>query len=141
VILALGLLWPASAAAKVLSVGVDEANFRSGPSTKHEVVFTAIRHFPVKVLERVKGWVKVEDFEGDSGWVASYLLTEVPTVIISVDKANLRKAPSTSSGVADVAERSQVFRVVEKKGDWLKLAVGKEERGWIRNDLVWGDGS
>jgi SH3-like domain-containing protein len=43
--------------------------------------------------------------------------------------------------VADVAERSQVFRVVEKKGDWLKLAVGKEERGWIRNDLVWGDGS
>lgn len=123
----------------MLSVAVEEANFRKGPSQQDDIVFTAVRLFPVKVVERTKGWVKVEDFEGDQGWVASHLLAEDPTVIVTATHANLRKEPSTKSEVVGTAEHAEVYRVVERKEQWLKLSADDEERGWIRDDLVWGD--
>jgi SH3-like domain-containing protein len=123
----------------ILSVAVDEANFRSGPSQQHDIVFTAIRYFPVKVVERVKGWIKVEDFEGDQGWVADHLLSEEPTVIVSAEHANLRKEPNVKSEAIGTADHAQVYKVIERRERWLKLSSEDEERGWIRDDLVWGD--
>jgi SH3-like domain-containing protein len=129
----------AASKSKTQSVAVREANFRTGPSIKHDVAFTAIKFYPVKILKRVRGWVEVEDFEGDRAWIALRLLSVAPTVVVSVDKANLRGKASTKSEVVDKVEKSQVFRVVERKGRWLRLAADDDERGWIREDLVWGD--
>ena len=126
-------------ATPTLSVAVEEANFRKGPSQQHDIVFTAVRHFPVKVVERTKDWVKVQDFEGEEGWVASHLLSEDPTVIVTATHANLRKEPSTRSELVGTAEHAEVYRVVERKEQWIKLSADDEERGWIRDDLVWGD--
>ncbi len=131
-------LLPNTAWAEMLSVAVHEANFRSGPSKKHEVVFTAIQHYPVQVVKRVGGWVNVEDFEGDRAWVAASLLSKKTTVIVKVNRANLRAEPTTESKVAGKTAMAEVFVVSERKGRWLRLRFGDEERGWIRDDLVWG---
>jgi len=145
---ALGLLWvtalaawllPGTAWAEMLSVAVQEANFRAGPLKKHEVVFTAIQHYPVKVVKRLGGWVNVEDFEGDRAWVAASLLSKQDTVIVKVSRANLREKPTTKSKVVGKTEQAEVFVVEERKGRWLRLSFGKEPRGWIRDDLVWGE--
>jgi SH3-like domain-containing protein len=93
----------------------------------------------VKVIERQKDWVKVEDFEGEQGWIAAKLLAKDHTVIVSAEHANLRKEPSLHAELAGTAERTEVYRVVERRGHWLKLSADDEERGWIRDDLVWGD--
>jgi len=131
-------LLPNTAWAEMLSVAVQEANFRAGPSKKHEVVFTAIQHYPVKVVKRLGGWVNVQDFEGDRAWVAASLLSKRATVIVKVNRANLRTQPTTQSKVAGKTELAEVFVVSERKGRWLRLTFGDEERGWIRDDLVWG---
>jgi SH3-like domain-containing protein len=140
------LLVPSAAAAKdaaksdgLMSVKVDEANFRAGPSTSHEIMFTAIRFYPVKVLKHSKDWVKVADYEGDEAWIAGRLLSPEPTVIVSVDNANLREKGNTKSRVVGKVERSQVFRALERDGDWLKIAGDDNALGWIRQDLVWGE--
>jgi SH3-like domain-containing protein len=131
-------LLPSTAMAEMLSVAVQEANFRAGPSKKHEVVFTAIQHYPVKVVGRKGGWVHVEDYEGDQAWVAARLLSKEKTAIVKVDRANLREKATIQSKVVGKVELAEVFIVKERKALWLHLFVGDEERGWIRKDLVWG---
>ncbi len=131
-------LLPSTALAEMLSVAVREANFRAGPSKKHEVVFTAIQHYPVKVVGRNGGWVQIEDYEGDRAWVAARLLCKQQTVIVKVDRANLRAKPTIRSKVVGKVELAEVFAVKVRQGRWLHLFVGDEERGWIRDDLVWG---
>ena len=122
----------------MLSVAVREANFRAGPSKRHEVLFTAIEHYPVRVTKRAGGWVRVVDFEGDRAWIARRLLERAPAVIVKVPRANLRERPTTKSAVVDKVERAQVFEVATRKGKWLALTAEGERRGWIREDLVWG---
>ena len=60
---------PGMAFAQILSVKGPKANFRKGPSVKNEILYTADKNYPVKVLKRQKGWIRVEDFQGDKGWV------------------------------------------------------------------------
>ncbi len=131
-------LLPSTALAEMLSVAVQEANFRAGPSKEHQIVFTAIQHYPVKVVGRNGGWVHVQDYEGDRAWVAARLLCKQKTAIVKVDRANLRKKPTIRSKVVAKVELAEVFLVKARQGLWLHLFVGDEERGWIRHDLVWG---
>ena len=128
----------AAPSSKMLSVAVNEANFRKGPSTQHEILFSAIRHYPVRELKRIKDWVLVEDFEGEQGWVAARLVTRKPAVIVRVNRANMRAKPTVKAAVVHKAERGEVYRVTGKKGRWLKLSAGEDLNGWLRGDLAWG---
>ncbi|WP_437683900.1 SH3 domain-containing protein [Sorangium sp. So ce131] len=137
VLVALAAL-PGAARAEILSVNVPVANFRAGPSTSEPVEFTATRYYPVKVLEREDGWCKIKDFEGDLAWVAGRLLARVTTVVIKVSRGNVREAPTTSAEVAFQVQRGEVFKVLGRKGRWLRVAALQGETGWVREDLAWG---
>ncbi|WP_437875383.1 SH3 domain-containing protein [Sorangium sp. So ce513] len=125
-------------AEEMLSVKVPVANFRAGPSTSEPVEFTATRYYPVKVLEREGGWCKIKDFEGDLAWVADRLLGRISTIVIKVPRGNVRKAPTTAAEVAFQTERGEVFKVVDRKGRWLRVVNEGGDKGWVREDLAWG---
>ena len=44
-------------------------NLRSGPGTKHAVVFTVGKGIPFRVVKRSGKWVLVEHYDGDRGWI------------------------------------------------------------------------
>lgn len=121
------------------AVEVPKANFRTAPSLKADVLFTATRYFPVEILETKGEWVRIRDFEKEESWVAKRLLGDVHTVAIEVEKGNVRGGPSTQDEVVDRVEYGEVFRVVERKGRWLKIATPEETVGWVRDDLTWGE--
>ena len=47
----------------------DKCNVRSGPGTRHAVVFTVEKGVPFKVLERKSEWIHVQHEDGDQGWI------------------------------------------------------------------------
>src|SRR5690348_17354220 len=91
------LLLPSLASAQVLSVKGASANFREKPSETAKIKFSADKFYPVEVVEKKAGWVKVKDFEGEEAWVAERLLSKQASVVISTDKANIREAANTTS--------------------------------------------
>src|SRR5688500_18071622 len=93
------LLLPQIASAETLSVKGASANFRDKPTEGAKIKFSADKFYPVEVIEKKNGWLKVKDFEGDEAWVAERLMTKQPSVVISADKANVRESPNTSSDV------------------------------------------
>ncbi|MEM9693328.1 MAG: SH3 domain-containing protein [Myxococcota bacterium] len=135
------LTGPGSATAntQTLAVKVPKANFRAGPSRKHDVLFTATRYFPVHVVKKKGDWALVRDFEKEEAWISSKLLAPTHTVVVEVKKGNVRDKPSTKGEVVDKVEYGEVFRVVKRKGRWLQIATPKSTLGWVRNDLTWGE--
>lgn len=51
-----------------------QVNVRSGPGTRHPVVFTAERGVNFRVLDEEGRWVFVEHEDGDRGWVHGSLV-------------------------------------------------------------------
>ena len=126
-------------AAEYVSVQKDGVNVRSGPSTKDEVRWEVFKNFPLQVVKRQGDWVQVTDFEGDTGWIYSSLLSTNKSVIVRKSKVNLRDQPNTDKGTRIIAivKYGVVFTPLEKKDDWLKVRHADGTVGWISRDLVW----
>ncbi len=52
----------------------DKCNIRSGPGTGYEIVFTAERGIPFKIIKRKGNWIYVRHTDGDKGWIYKSLV-------------------------------------------------------------------
>lgn len=132
------LLIGASAHAEYRSVSVSSANFRTGPSTKEPIMFTADRYYPVKVIRCEDGWCETRDFEGDRAWVAERLLSDQAAVVVNVDRANIRHDPTTRSKVLFRVDWGEALKVTERRDDWLAIEDIEGATGWLFAELAWG---
>ncbi len=124
-------------AAERMTVNVDTANIRSGPDTRHDVLWKVELYHPIDVIKKSGGWYEFKDYEGDRGWIYAKLVTTFPSVIVLKDKCNVRTGPSTDNDVAFTVERGVPFRVLEKKESWLHIRHADGDSGWIYAPLVW----
>ena len=96
------------------------------------------RGYPLKIVKRQGGWVKVTDYEGDSGWVHASLVEKGSTVIVNAkDKINMRSAPSTKSKIVAEVYRGVVLAKITTKGKWVKVKHDEGVIGWIYRPLLW----
>ncbi len=124
--------------AEYVSVVKDGVNVRTGPSTDKPVYMELFKGYPLKVLEKKGDWLKITDFEKDTGWIHSSLTKTGNTVIVSAsDKVNMRSGPGTKNpGIANIA-KGVVLEVVTRKGNWVKLKHLSGTNGWIYGPLLW----
>jgi len=123
------------------SIGKEEVNIRSGPSLKDEILLKAPLGYPVKI-EKTKGeWLYVRDWINNRGWVHKTLVSEIPTAVVVVKKANVRSGPGTDKSVVAEVLEGEIYRILDRKGRWLRIGYyhGSEPLGWVRNDMVFGE--
>jgi len=137
------LLISLPAMAEVLSVKGASVNLRTEPNTKSTIKWQYGSGFPLKILQKQGEWVKVTDFEQDTGWINRSLLSTTPHVIVKVNKntkknINIRKGPSTKTEIVGKAFYGVVFEVLERKKDWVKVRYEIGLEGWISANLLWG---
>ncbi|MBU0968171.1 MAG: SH3 domain-containing protein [Proteobacteria bacterium] len=123
--------------AEYASVSKDGINIRSGPDANAEVYWEVFKDFPLKVLQRKKEWAKVEDFEGDTGWIYAPLLNAKKTVIIKVKKANIRVGPGDNYEIVASALYGVVFNPGKTDGDWVEISHADGTKGWVHKSLIW----
>ena len=133
-----------SAIAEFLSVKGDNVNLRAKPDTLSPVKWEYGKGFPLKVLEKKGEWVKVADFEQDTGWINRSLLSSTPHVIVNVNKdskkfINIRQGPSTKDNVVGKAYYGVVFQRLEVKSGWVKVRHESGLEGWVNSSLLWGN--
>jgi len=125
-------------AAEYVSVKKDNVHIRSGPSTTDPVVMEVFSGFPLQVQETKGKWLRVTDYEKDSGWISKDMTDDTPTVIVvAKSSANMRQEPNTKSAkVADV-EPGVVLQLISKKGEWRQVKHSSGTSGWLHDSLVW----
>ena len=126
-----------NAAAERLAVKVEVANIRSGPGTKFDILWQVQKYHPILTLKREGAWYQFQDFENDRGWIHESLVSDISAVITVRPKCNIRKGPGTGYAIAFTVENGVPFRVLERRGKWLKVQHADGDRGWIHLSLVW----
>lgn len=123
---------------RFVSLKADEGNARRGPSLSHRIdwVFTR-RDMPLEVTAEYGHWRRVQDRDGQGGWVHYSLLSGVRTVIVETDMMPLRVKPDTEAPVNAYAEAGVVARLENCSLDWCRIEANGAS-GWVRKSGLWG---
>lgn len=125
------------------SIKGDNVQLRSGPGTQYKAKWQYGDGFPFKVIDRKGRWIKIRDFENDSGWVYKKYTTQKGHMIVKANKGkkkkiNIRKGPSTKYEIVGQAYYGVVFQTLEQKKGWAKVKHESGLTGWIKRSLLWG---
>ncbi len=123
---------------RYVSLKGSEGNARRGPSLSHRIDWV-FRHrdMPLVVTAEFGHWRRVEDKDGQGGWIHYSLLSGVRTALITADMAELHSSPRAESAVVAKAENGAIVRLEECSIDWCRISGGGE-RGWVPKTAIWG---
>ena len=123
---------------RFVSLKAEEGNVRRGPSLSHRIdwVFKR-RNMPLQVTGEYGHWRRVQDREGQGGWVHYSLLSGVRHVIVDADLTALRLKPSKEAAVNAYAEAGVVARLEDCTLDWCRITASGS-KGWVEKKTIWG---
>ncbi len=122
------------------SIEEPEARMRTGPSTEFPVKWIYKRqNLPLKVVAVHSVWRKVEDPDGDQGWMHVRLLSPKRTAVITGSGISaLRENPGDTARIAWRVEPGVVGRIEECEKGWCRFE-NAGRYGYIENDRIWGE--
>lgn len=126
------------AQARMVCIDGNKVNMRTGPGEKYEVMWELGRGYPLQVIETRGQWVKVSDFENDTGWVFQKLLARSGHFIVKKPRINIRSGPGRNHSIVGKANYGVVFKTLDRRKGWVKVRHEKGLTGWVFRDLVWG---
>ncbi len=123
--------------AERLTVAVDVANIRGGPGTKYDILWKIGKYHPLNILKKSGSWYHFSDFEGDEGWIHRSLIQKIPAVITRNNKCNIRSGPGTGFKILFAVDKGIPFKILKRKGNWIRIEHSDGDKGWIHKSLVW----
>ena len=123
---------------KFLSLKNNEVNLRQGPSFEYPIKFIYIKKYlPVEVLDKSETWIKIKDFENNSGWIHVSQLSKKKTAICKKNNSILYRKPTIFSKPIAKLEVGRLVLIKKCKEKWCKINSGRYE-GWIFKKVLWG---
>jgi SH3-like domain-containing protein len=125
---------------RYVSLKTTEGNVRRGPSLTHKIdwVFQR-RDMPLQVTGEFGHWRRVQDRDGQGGWIHFSLLSGNRTVIIDRDLTPLHVKPDNAAEVNAYAEAGVVAELGSCGPEWCRVSAGGQ-RGWAHKEALWGVG-
>ncbi len=123
---------------RFVSMKSSSANVRRGPSTSNRVDWV-LRHrgTPLIVLAEYQEWFRIEDVDGEGGWVHTKLLSQRRTVLVQEDLLLLRETPSNSGRKLARLEAGVVLRLGGCQPNWCEASI-EGHTGWLPKSGIWG---
>ena len=121
------------------SIAAGQALMRTGPDRTYPALWLYKRRdLPVKVLQVVGPWRRVQEQDGTSGWMLATLLAARRTgVIVNGGLRPIRSGPSADSDLLWQAEPGVIGRISKCDGSYCRIQIG-EKIGFIEQGALWG---
>jgi SH3-like domain-containing protein len=121
------------------SIASGEAMTRTGPARTYPGIWLYKRRdLPVRVVQRHENWRKIEDPDGDQGWMLVTLLSDRRTAMVKDGSPrDVRSGASPGSAVRYRVEAGTVGRIDHCDGRACHIAFGGKE-GWIAQGDLYG---
>jgi len=126
---------------RFVSLKTDEGNARRGPALDQRIDWVFVREdMPLQITAEYGHWRRVEDRDGEGGWVHYSLLSGTRTVIIDQDRLPLRTRPEEDGPEVALMEQNVVARLETCEVDWCRVSAGGYG-GWAPKSALWGVGA
>jgi SH3-like domain-containing protein len=120
------------------SISADEARMRVGPSLDYPSNWIYRRRdLPVKVVQTLGNWRKIEDSDGTQGWMHVRLLSDTQTAIVTGGVSPLRKAPNEAADILFRVQPGVVGRLSDCRDGWCRFDT-HGQRGFVQTKALWG---
>lgn len=120
------------------SIAKSEALARVGPSQDYPAKWLyKQRDLPVRVIDTMPGWRKIEDPDGTQGWMHVRLLKDDTTGIVKGGVADMRDGPSNDSPVLYRLAPGVVGRLRGCASGWCAFEVNGKS-GYVAERGLWG---
>lgn len=121
------------------SIAAGQALMRTGPDRTYPALWLYKRRdLPVKVLQVVGPWRRVQEQDGSSGWMLATLLAARRTgVVTGGGLTPIRSGPSADSEMLWQAEPGVIGRISKCDGQFCRIEIG-EKVGYIQESAIWG---
>jgi len=140
-LLALGMaaaVWPA-VASDYRTVGVPVAILYDAPSQKGQKLYLIREQTPVEAVVRLEGWVKVRDAEGTLAWIEAGSLSEMRSLVVIAERAEIRQADNAEAPViAELGKWVAVEWLGTAAPGWARVKHRDGATGFVRSTQVWG---
>ena len=121
-----------------LSLKNNEVNLRQGPSFEYPIkLIYKKKYLPIIVLDKSGPWKKIRDFENNTGWIHTVLLSKKKSAINIKNNSVLYKKPTIYSKPIAKLETGRLVLIKKCKIKWCKITSGGYS-GWIFKDSLWG---
>lgn len=123
---------------RYVSLKSNEGRARRGPNRSHRVdwIYT-LRDMPLRVTAEFEHWRRVEDHEGQGGWMHYALLSGVRTALVMAEMAPMLSHPRGGAHEIAHLEQGVVARIMSCDPSWCRLRAGNL-RGWVAREALWG---
>lgn len=123
---------------RFVSMKAKQGNVRRGPSLTHRIDWV-FQHTstPLLITAEFGHWRRVQDKDGQGGWMHYALLSGVRTVIVNQVNLTLRIKPNQHAAPAAYAEEGAVAHLKECIADWCFISA-KGYGGWALKADLWG---
>ena len=132
------LAFTSVAHAEMVSISRHKVSMRSGPGTKYQIKWELGLGYPLKVISSKGNWLKVTDYESDTGWVDKKLVGKTPYMIVKNEKTIICDGPGEKQRIVGEANLGVVLRTIQHKKGWVRVKHESGLTGWVRQDLLWG---
>ena len=117
----------------------EAASAYDAPSAKAKPLFVVLAGTPVELVVGLDSWSKVRDSKGDLVWIEKKYLAEKRTVIVRVERAQVRATGDEKAALVFEAERDVVLDLIEAApGGWVKVRHRDGQAGYLKVAQVWG---
>lgn len=114
-----------------------EVNLRVGPGKRYPISWVYVKsNVPVIILCEFDNWRKIQDPDGDQGWVHQNMISKKRTGMIKSENSIIYKDGNKSSKIARI-EHGAIVRILSIRQDVVKIDAGGT-RGWVKKDDLWG---
>ncbi|MBM2575229.1 aspartyl-trna synthetase [Jannaschia sp. Os4] len=123
---------------RFVSMKAAEGYARRGPSREHRIDWVyKRRHMPVRIVDEYGHWRRVQDAEGQGGWMHYSLLSGTRTVLVRGERVQMRRKADPEAKAAAVLEHGVIAWLDRCEGGWCRIEAGARG-GWVPVGDLWG---
>ena len=120
------------------SIAARQAMMRTGPDRSYPALWIYQRRdLPVRVVQIVGAWRRVQEQDGTTGWMLASLLSVRRTGVVTGVYRPIREARDDGSRLLWQAEPGVVGRIGKCDGTWCRIEIG-DRAGYIAQSDLWG---
>ena len=121
-----------------LSLKKDEVYLRQGPSFEYPIkLIYKKKYLPVIIIDKSGPWKKIKDFENNTGWIHTALLSKKKSAINIKKNSIIYKKSTIYSEPIVRLEIGRLVLIDKCKKKWCKVFSDKY-KGWILKKYLWG---
>lgn len=120
------------------SIAAGQALMRTGPDRTYPAMWLYKRRdLPVRVLQVVGPWRRVQEQDGSSGWMLASLLAARRTAVVTDRFRPIMSERGTGGRLLWQAEPGVIGRISKCDGQYCRIQIG-EKVGFIEQSSLWG---